>query len=876
MSQFALTEESQAITSPDDTASAAPAPADNDLTQTLGEIEAIIPPLWPLKDYVAVNPFLGLSEHPFLTAREMLREVRDCELLPTLDYFRTQLAEGEMGRADIEGALQQCLREYPELYAGWDAEQITRLLDRGESATPNAQRRSFTLAEIIDREQETTWCSHIVNDITRHCSAHYDEGQAAWPNPWKTLPLYEAWREASQRSPRMDYLGIRGFRSLVRQLPAAPVEAIAWLLWELDLPPSQWRSFLLCQIFSVSGWASFVKYRVREAQLAGQRDEDLIGLLAIRLAYDVALLRARANAGLQDCEQIVAKSVWADAMAANRLQPPAEVLVRYVLQVAAEAAHRRRLLGLIASRRPSVRLASRRAAQLIFCIDVRSEVMRRHLESLSDTIETFGFAGFFGLALEYAPLGEAGGVAQCPVLLQPSFRVQENLMGGDEAVQATAIRTRRERRIGRKVWKSFQTSAVSCFSFVESLGLWYFGKLLTDSLLLTRPVASAGRDGLPRHGSAKLSPDLHLQGTHQLAITRKIALAEGMLRNLGLTEGFARIVMICGHAAEVVNNPLKAGLDCGACGGHSGEPNARVAAALLNDRQVRAGLEAREIQIPDDTWFLPAVHNTTTDEVRVLDMAELPESHVGEFAQLQEWLQEAGRLSRTERSQRLNGSTAENIFRRSRDWSEVRPEWGLAGNAALIVAPRSRTAGLDLGGRAFMHSYDHHQDPELKVLELIMTAPMIVANWINLQYYASAVDNRSFGSGNKVIHNVVGQFGVLLGNGGDLMTGLPWQSVHDGERFQHEPLRLLVVIEAPRDAVDRIIDKHALVSDLIRNGWLSLAVLEGEHCYRRNPAGDWAAESFAAPHGIPWHPRQRPRQRGSRRFQIKECGCNRE
>jgi uncharacterized protein len=169
----------------------------------------------------------------------------------------------------------------------------------------------------------------------------------------------------------------------------------------------------------------------------------------------------------------------------------------------------------------------------------------------------------------------------------------------------------------------------------------------------------------------------------------------------------------------------------------------------------------------------------------------------------------------------------------------VRPEWGLAGNAAFIVAPRWRTTGLDLGGRTFLHDYEHAKDPELNVLELIMTAPMIVTSWINLQYFASAVDNRAFGSGNKQIHNVTGQLGVLLGNGGDLMTGLPWQSVWDGEKLQHEPLRLLVLIEAPRAAVQSIIEKHAMVRDLVSNGWLNLVAREGDAFFRWTADREW-------------------------------------
>jgi uncharacterized protein len=150
----------------------------------------------------------------------------------------------------------------------------------------------------------------------------------------------------------------------------------------------------------------------------------------------------------------------------------------------------------------------------------------------------------------------------------------------------------------------------------------------------------------------------------------------------------------------------------------------------------------------------------------------------------------------------------------------------LAGCAAFVAAPRHRTAGLDLGGRAFLHSYDWRQDRHFRTLELIMTAPLVVASWINLQYYGSTVDNRVCGSGNKVLHNVVGTIGVLEGNGGDLRTGLPWQSVDDGERLIHEPLRLSVVIEAPREAINGLIERHETVRELVDNGWLHLFALD--------------------------------------------------
>jgi len=109
------------------------------------------------------------------------------------------------------------------------------------------------------------------------------------------------------------------------------------------------------------------------------------------------------------------------------------------------------------------------------------------------------------------------------------------------------------------------------------------------------------------------------------------------------------------------------------------------------------------------------------------------------------------------------------------------------------------------------------------VLTLILTAPMVVTNWINLQYHASTVDNARYGSGNKVLHNVVGgHLGVFEGNGGDLRIGLALQSLHDGRELRHRPLRLSVFVEAPRDSIDAVVAEHRVVQDLVFNGWLHL------------------------------------------------------
>jgi len=217
--------------------------------------------------------------------------------------------------------------------------------------------------------------------------------------------------------------------------------------------------------------------------------------------------------------------------------------------------------------------------------------------------------------------------------------------------------------------------------------------------------------------------------------------------------------------------------------------------------------------------------------VRVFDADTVPPGHAPDMARLAEILAQATLAARRERAPALGiegANAGRRVVARSRDWAQVRPEWGLAGNAAFIAAPRARTRGLDLGGRAFLHDYDWRADRDFNTLELIMTAPMVVASWINLSYYGAAVNQRAFGSGDKTLHNVVGQLGVLEGNAGDLKVGLPWQSVHDGTRLVHEPLRLSVFIEGPVDAIDAIIAKHKSVRELVENRWIHLFAIEDD------------------------------------------------
>ncbi len=316
--------------------------------------------------------------------------------------------------------------------------------------------------------------------------------------------------------------------------------------------------------------------------------------------------------------------------------------------------------------------------------------------------------------------------------------------------------------------------------------------------------------------------------------TEQALFVETALRAIGLTKTFSRLIVACAHGSISDNNPFESALDCGACGGNHGVSNARTFAAMANKSQVRQILAQKGIHIPLDTHFLPGQHDTTTDEVELFDLEDVPATHRKDLVRLQHDLEETTRRNSRERLTRLPDDAgceslheaSDRTKQRSIDWSQVRPEWGLSRHTAFIVGRRLLTQGLNLEGRTFLHSYDYSQDQTGKYLEIIMTAPMIVGNWINMEHYFSTVDPSVYGAGSKVYHNVVSRVGVMYGSQSDICVGLPVQTVFDGEKPYHEPMRLFVIIEAPRERISMIISRHDILKRLIGNHWINLVALD--------------------------------------------------
>ncbi len=772
-----------------------------------------IAPTWPLDRFIAVNPYWGWRSSDITDAAARLGRLAGTRLTMPRSWFRSEWLAGRLLPHDVADAANAC--GAPELID--PAFDVLQAFD--QPAQPVLRR----MALVTDQRDELgimpvpgqSWTDLVVHQVSQHCASYVDVWQASWA-PNTSQGLLSAWRTDPSVTHGVAWRHGRGWaRAELDALPSDPIDAISMMLDQLGVAAEGREAYLTALLTSVNGWAAWFAYRRWQARLVGADDDTIVELLAIRCAWEW-LLDADADRTLREA-WAASWSCFDELVAMGA----ADQRLDWVLQDALERSFQRSIIDGSPNATPSTAAAD---VQAVFCIDVRSEVFRRALEATSESLHTRGFAGFFGLPIEYTPAGSALTRPQLPGLLAPSLAVTET----DGTLDPRAFAATRGSALAERArWREFRTDPSSMFSYVESLGLLAGVELIENSLPHRDPPVAWERDGL-RSTLGQLRPRLAVVDDDPAAAAE---IGHRVLRGMGLLDGFAPLVMLCGHGSQSTNNPHAAGLDCGACGGQTGEVNARVLADLLNSAAVRQELGALGVDVPDGTWFVPALHNTTTDQVELFDTADVPESHRDRLGQLVAALHDAGNTARAERSAELGLDACagdpkrleQRIRERANDWSQVRPEWGLAGNAAFVIAPRWRTRHLDLDGRCFLHDYDWQADADLSVLTLIMTAPMVVTNWINMQYHASTVDNRRYGSGNKVLHNVVGgNIGVFEGNGGDLRIGLPMQSLHDGHELRHRPLRLSVFVEAPRSSIDSVLDAQPVVHDLVHNGWLHL------------------------------------------------------
>jgi uncharacterized protein YbcC (UPF0753/DUF2309 family) len=723
-----------------------------------------------------------------------------------------------------------------------------------------------------------------VNEVlTRFCAAFLDQGLAAWPLPHRDEGFLRAFCAlyGAGAAPQRWMQGLGAELARLQENQTTPLEMIFESLEELGVAPDEWQAYLSATLLALRGWGGMLEQieqrgdRVVHPIPAGS----LVEFLAVRLLlerWSLALtardalgftgplseLRHEARRRMIAVEppsaeqraflvfQLAQVLGWAPADLHRMKAHDWSALVDEI--EAFSVLERRRVLHLAFERRfytqtlDAVALHAQKPAptprrprlQVVCCIDEREESLRRHIEELAPDAVTFATAGFFSIAMYYRGAADAHFVPLCPAVIRPEHWVAEQVVESQEHAHQRHAKTRRALGMASHQFhlgsRSFAVGAL----LTTAVGVLASAPLVARTLFPRLTARLRRRFGhfvevpiATRLQIERSKPEPGpVNGRLGFSLDEMTAIAEKVLRELGLTRGFAPTVLLLGHGSTSMNNPHESAHDCGACGGARGGPNARALASILNDPRIRARLAQLDIIVPADTVFVGGMHNTSNETIAFYDVDGVPASHRAEFAAIQAVIENACDRDAHERARRFHSapltmsfaSARQHVEGRAEDLAQVRPEWGHATNAICIVGRREFTRGLFLDRRAFLTSYDPTQDDaESTILARILGAVFPVCAGISLEYYFSYVDNTGWGCGTKLPHNVASLLGVMDGAASDLRTGLPWQMVEI-----HEPMRLLFIVETTPEAMLSIMDRNATIGRLCRNGWVQLALID--------------------------------------------------
>lgn len=690
--------------------------------------------------------------------------------------------------------------------------------------------------------------------LVRWCMAYLDNGQAWWPMPDREEGFYRGLLRA-WAAPRLPLRGwMRPLRARAQALLAAgtdPAACAAACLRQLGVPRADWDEVVTATLLALPGWPGmFVQLDARPDLAPGEAPPtQLVEFLAVRLLLDQAALEAAPAGSAPPAVDRRGREAWRLFHQAllvglhpdHAVELPAldaqgrawDVEARLALwQLAYERRYRVQILDALRAHHPWTRAAAPPPrAQVITCIDDREESLRRALEELDPAWETLGAAGFFGVPMAWKGLREPRARPLCPAGLVPQHLVEERPDPAHaarwEALQATRARTGRLGHIG-----TVGSGGLLQGGLLTLAGLW---SLLPLASRLIAPAqyarAAHAEEQVPTCITLERDPAEPQKGGRWLgfSVEEMARIVGDGLRSMGLVGRLAPLVAVLGHGSSSMNNPHEAAYACGACGGGHGGPSARVFAAMANHPGVRALLQSQGLVIPAGTTFLGGAHNTATDTVEWYDLDQLPPAHRPALERLQLDLERVCALDAQERCRRFElaplnirpEQALQHVQDRAEDLAQPRPELGHATNAACLVGRRAWSRGLFLDRRAFLVSYDSRVDSDGALLEQLLGAVVPVGAGINLEYWFSFVDSARYGCGSKLPHNVVGLLGVMEGHASDLRTGLPWQMVEI-----HEPVRLLMVVEATPARLLAILERQPGLRQLVVNRWVQVVAFD--------------------------------------------------
>ncbi|NBT57725.1 DUF2309 domain-containing protein [bacterium] len=778
------------------------------LREIVTQLKRTLPAQAPLKDFIATNTLYAFQGLPF--SKGLLEAQRKLGV-------RTYLTLSEYQKLFQSGRIK---REVIEWLASNRKEEVLESLTNSESVVKSESEARSRLRDLWKKKYELDIITHVHPVFFRHLGHFLDQGISIAPMPFSDLGFWRALQEIEQTSKLSIFnRGKKGrAHSLLFESPwKALQEALKALVGSEDL----FETYLFEMVQEHPGWSGLVSViEGNPEHLNFVRKISLQEALAFELLLELDYVESFTKmnwAPLDSFQEEITKT-----SSTSSAQNESDQNLLQVLHSAWEWTYYRDLLtGLKANNQgtPTAPVES----QVFFCIDDRCCSLRRHLEELDPAIETFGTPGFFGVEFWYKSEFDRFPVKLCPAPVTPGFLIRgTSPQGPGKRLLETDFLLSRLTHTLFGGWLISQTfGLLSAFRMILNVFVPSLSPKVATSF---RHTDDRIQFKLLRGSESEQEKDLKL-GFDRNEMADRVF---GLLRSCGLTDNFSDLVVMLGHGSSTVNNPHYAAYDCGACSGRPGSINARIFCSMANDPEVRELVKKKGLIIPDTSVFVPALYDTTRDQVHFYDLSSVPETHKKKLKKLKHVLEDALLRTAKERSRRFEDIALDTpplkarkaLRKKSVSIFEPRQEFTHSGNAACIVGPRHLTRGLFLDRRCFLNSYDPKMDPEGGILANILKAAVPVCGGINLQYFFSRIDNEKMGSGTKLPHNVVGLISVANGTEGDLRPGLPQQMIE-----WHEPLRLMMFVYQEPQVALQAARKIAATYEWIQNEWVKYACL---------------------------------------------------
>jgi hypothetical protein len=739
----------------------------------------------------------------------------------------------------------------------------------------NKKRKSYRFRDYVIENFSENYDDFLNPFIIRMLSSYMDQGLSYWPSPNKENGLWKHFEEffLSKATVLPPYYEAASKTMIEYQSSGYSMNQIIWS--ELRRTPyseSKWQSYINELVLDLRGWSGMIHRLEQEPHLAPVKCPKLHfeEYVAIRLILERAAVeyylkmhqlhfsdRTLLERNKEDYHPEENAFLLLETLLALELDPEeiinlnaqelhfiSELLHDFPLikrkKIYQEAFERHLTAkGIhalkISSQKQKPKINSR--FQVFHCMDDREEALRRYLEESDVGIETFGTVGFFGVDMNYVKINHPRKIPQCPVVIKPRKIVKEVPKPSFKMKYLKAQKA--SINLGRAQLINYYSGRTLIRGFFSTLFLG-IPSLIPLSLRILSPAKAKALDNfVSRFFVTQIETDIAIdhkkdyQSTelnHGYSYEEMKDIVVTILKGMGLTKNFAKMVIVLGHGSSSLNNAHIMAYGCGACGGNPGSPNARAFAKMINMPEVRSLVKEAGIEIPDDTYFLGAYHDTCTDEVIYQDIDLIPISHLDDYKLFSDTMRKALAQNAMERSRWFKNAPLKitpkkalrHVKSRSLSLAEPRPEYGHSNVAFAVIGRRELTRGLFLDRRCFLVSYDPTIDNEEgTILKGLLGASIPVAAGISLDYFFSFMDSDRYGCGSKLPLNLSSLIGVISGASSDLRLGLPRQSVDI-----HEPVRLTVLIECEHKKLLKLIQGAPRQLTLIKNSWLFVFTID--------------------------------------------------